>query len=329
MKFERFGLLSLPLMAAIAGLVIIPAVFAASPSSISVNVVPENPAPFESVSITLNSYANNLDTVLISWFVNGKKTASGTGKKSFSLNAPKAGSETIVLSRIALPEGDLEIKVPVRPGSLTLLWQAVDSYVPPFYKGKALPAPDSEIKVVAMPEITQGGGLLDPKNMTYAWRLDYTNDQESSGYGKNFFFYLNDYLENSNSVSVVASTLDQKSSSEASVNINTTSPKILFYKRDPKMGTLWENSIPENHKIGNNEVIEAAPYFISPKEILSPRLVWSWLINGNGVNTSGFRKNLLPLRVAEGASGTSNLKLQIENLDKIFQSLSKEVNIEF
>jgi len=33
---------------------------------------------------------------------------------------------------------------------MVLLWQADDSYVPPFYEGKALPSPNSEIKVVAM-----------------------------------------------------------------------------------------------------------------------------------------------------------------------------------
>ncbi len=37
----------------------------AQSSDILVNVVPENPSPYEDTSITLNSYANNLDSVLI------------------------------------------------------------------------------------------------------------------------------------------------------------------------------------------------------------------------------------------------------------------------
>ena len=43
---------------------------------------------------------------------------------------------------------------------MVLLWQANDSYVPPFYKGKALPGADTKIKIVAMPEI-RSGSLLD------------------------------------------------------------------------------------------------------------------------------------------------------------------------
>ena len=123
---------------------------------------------------------------------------------------------------------------------MVLLWQANDSYVPPFYRGKALATPDSEIKVVAM---------TDSKNMTYAWKKDYSNDQEASGYGKNFFLYTNDYLEGSNNVSVVASTLDQKYSNEASIEVGTTEPKILFYKNDNSLGTTLQKTLTNPYKI--------------------------------------------------------------------------------
>ena len=73
--------------------------------------------------------------------------------------------------------------------------------------------PDSEVKVVAMPEIRTSSGLVDAKNMTYAWKKDYTNNVDGSGYGKNSFLFINDYLEDSNNISVVVSTVDQKYSS--------------------------------------------------------------------------------------------------------------------
>src|ERR1035437_8597866 len=182
---------------------------AVSQSSILVNVAPENPTPNENVSITLSSYASNLDSVLISWSVDGKTVLSGIGKKSFSLNAPAAGGETNVVASISLPDGAIDTRIIIRPAVMILLWQANDSYVPPFYRGKALPTPDSEIKVVAMPEIKSGSSLVDPTNMTYAWKQDYNNMQDASGYGKNSFSYVNDYLESSSNISVVASTIDQ------------------------------------------------------------------------------------------------------------------------
>ena len=306
-----------------------PRVFAVSPSSILVNMVPSNPAPFEDINITLNSYANNLDSVLITWSLNGKNVASGIGRKSFSLKAPAAGSETVVVAVISFPDGDVETRMAIRPSVMTLLWQANDSYVPPFYRGKALPTPDSEIKVVAMPEIRISSQLIDSKNMTYAWKKDYTNDQGASGYGKNFFLYINDYLEASSNISVVASTIDQKYSNQANINIETVEPKILFYKNNNSAGTAWEKTLNNPHRIQGDETVIAIPYFISPKEILNPRLMWNWFINDNIVNVSSFKKNVLPLKIQEGTSGNSKLRLEIENKDKIFQTVNKEINIEF
>lgn len=302
---------------------------AASSSSILVNMVPENPAPYEDTGLSLNSYANNLDSVLITWLVNGKNVLSGIGRKSFTVKAPAAGLETMVVAVISLPDGEIETRIIIRPNVTVLLWQANDSYVPPFYKGKALPTPDSEVKVVAMPEVKTASGLVDSKNMTYSWKKDYTNDQEGSGYSKNFFIYTNDYLENSNNISVVASTVDQQYSSQVSIDIGTTQPKILFYKNDNVLGIIWEKILTNPHKIQESEIVVAVPYFISPKEIQNPRLIWNWSINDNLVNVLGFRKNFMPLKAQEGTSGTSKLKLEIENRDKIFQTASQEINIGF
>ena len=302
---------------------------AQSSSSISVSMVPPNPAPYENTSITLSSYVYNLDSVLISWSVNGKTIASGTGKKSLFTIAPAAGKETNVVATISLPDGTIETKVTMRPSVMVLLWQANDSHVPPFYKGKALPTPDSEVKVVAMPEIRTSSGLANSKNMTYAWKKDYTNNVDGSGYGKNFFLYINDYLDDSNNISVTALTLDQKYSNQANINIGITQPKILFYKKDNNIGTIWSKMLTDLYKIQGPEIVEAVPYFISPKELQHPALVWNWSINDNIVNTQDLKKNLMPLQAQSGVSGTSKLRLEIENRDKIFQTTSKEISIEF
>lgn len=302
---------------------------AISQSSILVDVVPENPAPYENTSITLSSYAVNLDSVSITWSVNGKSSLSGIGRKSFLVNAPAAGGETTVTATIALPEGVIEKIILIRPAVMALLWQANDSYVPPFYKGKALPMPDSEIKVVAMPEIKNNGNMVSPQNMTYTWKLDYTNNPEGSGYGKNYFIYSNDYLEDINNINVVVNTIDQKYSAEGNINIGTNNPKILFYKNDANLGTVWEQALKDGHKIQGDEVIEAAPYFISPKDIRIPTLTWDWSINDSLISVLSFRPNLIPLKVQEGTSGTSKIRLEINNKYKIFATTSQEINVEF
>lgn len=328
MKF-KFLLLYLTIFVAIIGINLPFKANAASSSSILVNMVPENPAPNQNVNINLNSYANNLDSVLISWSVNGKNASSGIGKKTFSLNAPSAGGETSVIATISLPDGAIDTNITIRPSAMVLLWQAEDSYVPPFYRGKALPSAESSVKIVAMPEIKSGAGLVDPRNMTYSWKKDYTNNVDGSGYGKNSFTFVNDYLDDSNNIGVVASTTDQKYSSQANIDVPTYSPKIIFYKNDLSLGTLWENALYDGYRVYGNEIIEAAPYFISPGDIRIPFLTWSWSINDFFIDTVGNRKNLFPVQVQSGVSGKSIIKVDIENKYKITGAISKELSVEF
>lgn len=213
---------------------------------------------------------------------------------------------------------------------MVLLYQAMSSYVPPFYKGKAMPSPDSTVKIVAMPEIISGSaGLVDPKNMTYAWKKDDTNNIVGSGYGKNAFTYVNDYLEDSNTIGVTASTVDQKYSSATSLTIGMTKPKIIFYKNDTKLGTLWDQALFDGHKILTSEILVAAPYFISPGDIRIPTLTWDWFINNETVTAPIYRQNTMPLIVQDGTSGTSNIRLEVNSTEKIFESATKELNVEF
>lgn len=299
-------------------------------SSILMNLIPENPSANEDVAASLSSFAENLDSAKISWWVGGKMVASGTGKKTITLKAPSLGGETTIIAKILLQGGnESQVTRVIRPAETILLWQAEDSYVPPFYKGKALPAPDTFVKVVAIPDLKIGGVPVNPKNMIYSWQKDYENVQDASGFGRDFMIFKNDYLENSNNIRVTVSTTDQKHSFGGAINIGMYTPRLSFYREDPAVGTIWENAIEDSHKIKNTETILAAPYYISPKEIRQPDLVFNWFINGTPINVENFVKNLIPLKIEEGTSGNSKVKLEIENTEKIFQTVSKEINVAF
>jgi hypothetical protein len=180
-----------------------------------------------------------------------------------------------------------------------------------------------------MPEIKTLAGYINPKNMAYSWRKDYTNDQEASGYGKNSFIYNSDYLDSYNFIEVNATTTDQKFSSSGAVEINTYEPKIVFYKKDDKVGTIFENALKNNEKITDKLLILAAPYFISPKDIRIPGLIWDWSLNNTPVQTNTVQKNLLPLQTQGGISGNSSVKLEISSINNILQTTIGKINISF
>jgi hypothetical protein len=296
---------------------------------ISIDVNPPNPKPLESVNVSLNSFSVNLGTTLISWFVNEKLVASGIGQKKISVRVGVAGSSTNILAKISLDSGEVEKTLVLKPASVVLLWEAQDSYVPPFYKGKAMASAGSLIKVVALPEIKLDDKLINLKSIVYEWKKDHENTLEGAVYGKDFFLYQNDYLEDSNNISVLATTLDKKNSASANTNISATEPKIVFYRQDSQNRTIWEKSVGDGHKVKNTEVLVAVPYFISPKEILSPLLIFTWSINDYPVSVKSFIKHLLPLKTSQGSSGRANIKLEIENKYKLFQRADQEINVEF
>lgn len=300
-----------------------------SEGDVSISMNPENPTPSENTTVTLSSYVYDLNGVLISWSVNGKNSSSGIGKKSFSVNAPSLGGQTTVTATLGLPDGNASISTIIKPSVMIMLWQATNSYVPPFYKGKALPSPSSQIKIIAMPEIKSGSSFLSPKNMLYSWQLDSTNDQENSGYGKNIYLYSSDYLEGSNSVNVTASTVDQRYSTNGTLSTTATAPKIEFYKKDSALGTIWDQALSDGHKLMGDEILQAAPYFISPKDIRIPFLNFTWSINNEQISVPSYSKNLMPITAQAGTSGTAKIGLQIDNTTSLVDTVSKEINVQF
>jgi hypothetical protein len=327
MRFRFFVVISLALCAI--SFLLPHQILAATPSDIAVSILPPNPNPNENVTLSLSSYSLDLNTATIEWVQNGKVSLSGIGKKSFSTTMGGVGTTTNVTINVRSKSGTVQQKISLSPNSLVLLWQANDSYVPPFYKGKALATPGSLVKVVAMPEVRRGGSFLNSENMTYSWQEDTNNDQGASGYGKNYLIYTIDYLDRTNTIGVNASTVDQSYSSDANVTISTVNPKISFYLKDPSLGTLWSNALSGAIQISGEATLAAAPYFISPKNILSSRLNYSWYINDLLTNTENLVANLLPLKVQTGQTGISTIRLNIESKDKIFESAKKEINIQF
>jgi hypothetical protein len=95
------------------------------------------------------------------------------------------------------------------------------------------------------------------------------------------------------------------------------------------LGINWDRALENNHRITGGETIFAAPYFISPKELLHPDLSFTWYINDIPVDVVNYLRYMIPVASQEGASGVSKLRLYIENNSKIFETADKTITIEF
>lgn len=297
-------------------------------NDITVKVNPQIPGPNEDTTITLSSFIINLDKSDVQWIVDGKSVRSGTGDKSFMVTTGGVGSTITVVAIIKTPNTPTITKqVILRPAEIDILWEAIDSYVPPFYRGKTMPASESRIKVAAIPNMKNAtGGALKSTDLVYTWKRNFSTIQANSGFAKNSFTFTNSYLNPKEDISVIVSGVSNNTTADASITITPVAPKILFYEQSPLYGTRYQTALTQAFTMNTNETgLVAEPYYFSSKNISNPDLTYAWTVNNSKV-TSPYPKNILPVQKGT-TGGSAKVNLSIESMSKLFQTASRTLYV--
>lgn len=299
-------------------------------TDITLNTIPEYPTPGENVTATITSYAVLLDKAFITWTLDGKEIFSGIGKKSVIFKTDDTNSENILSVSIDTYDGkSVQKSITLNTTAVDILWEAVDSYVPPFYRGKTLVGYEGTFKVVAIPNINNINGKINPNNLSYKWKEDEVVRQSSSGWGQSSLIFKNNYLDKENEIKVEVSDISGKLKSEGRITLQTYTPKILFYKKDPSLGIQMNKTITDGYTVNKEgETLVAVPYFFSPKNLESSILSFSWYLGGEKIKTPSI-KNEISVKPTEGKSGSSRIRLFISNARTLFQEGEKEVLVNF
>ncbi|MFA6586128.1 MAG: hypothetical protein WCS86_03130 [Candidatus Paceibacterota bacterium] len=299
-------------------------------TDIILSISPEYPTPNQNVTATLGSHTVDLDKANITWSAGNQQMNSGIGKKSFSFKMENLGTPLTLSATIDTIDGQsLSKTMTITGADVDILWEAYDAYTPPFYKGKALAPSQGMFKIVAIPNLINQSGKVNINNLSYAWMKDGKVQSDSSGWGKNSFIFQNSYLDKNNVIKVTASDITGGINASRKITILTSNPKILFYKNDPTLGIRWEESLKDGFTIDTNgETIVAEPYFFSPKNINSSNLTFDWSLNGGGIQTPD-PKNVLSIKPDSGQTGSAMIKVVINNVNTLFQSMEKQIQVSF
>lgn len=300
-------------------------------TDITLSVSPSYPTPGQSTTATLSSYVTDLNKANISWSINNEEVGTGVGQKTLTFNAPEIGSTLVINARIETISGQTLAKnITMEGNGVDMLWQAVDSYVPPFYKGKALGSKEGSFKVVAIPHIITKGERISSNNLSYTWRKDGGGQPDASGWGKSFFIYKNSYIDPTNSIEVKVADVFGNTNTQGKIQITPNQPKIVFYKKGETFNITLNNNIQNGFMLSKEgETVTAIPYFFSTKNINFGELKFNWFINGEPA-IPGKIKNELRIKGTEGASGQAKIKLDITNSKARFQgNVSKELSVSF
>jgi len=299
-------------------------------TDVTLSISPKYPTAGQKVTARISSYVTDLNKANMFWSINGETIESGVGKKVFSFTLGGLGSTNLLSVDInTIDRQNFSKSITLNASEIDMLWEATDSYVPPFYKGKALVSREGTYKVVAIPNISSGAGILNPANLSFTWEKDGNGQPNSSGWGKTSFVYKNSYLDLENEILVKVSDIFGSINTGSKISLRPTTPQIKFYKGDFLLGIDLGNSLNSGHLLDKEgEVIVAVPYFFTPKDINSPDLVFNWEINGKPASSLG-GKNELKVKGGAGISGNAKLWVDINNTKTLFQSLKNELSVIF
>jgi hypothetical protein len=315
----------------LSGLIFMPVVLRAESeivlqeSDIEIQTIPENPEPYQDVTIKLVSYATDLNKAMIEWRSGSSTVLSGYGKTSYSFKA--FGPNTTVVFDVSITPPDslnsVSKKISISPSEVEVLWEAVDGYTPVFYKGKSFISREGKIKVVAIPNtnvVKQGKG-----NITYTWQSNDKTVQSASGYNKDSYVFKNDLLNKTEAVTVTASSVDGKYNATKTIEVPIVSPKIIFYQKSPTEGVLYNHALVDDDLMTEDEMtIVAEPYFLA---YLGNEYSFNyqWKINGEEVATPS-KKTEITIRPSS-RGGYATISLYMENLKTLYQEVSGNLKL--
>lgn len=298
--------------------------------SLQLSMSPENPEPFQTVTVKVQSFLFDVNRAKITWLVNGAVKKSEIGLKEFSTQAGKNGQKTIIKVQVDSPaDGFKEVEAFFIPSVVDLVYEFV-SYTPPFYKGKALNPNQGVVFVTAIPELIRTTGEKIPaQNIIYSWKKDGEVQLDASGLGKNTFIYTGTVPIRDVTIEVIASSLDNEVFASKRIDITNQTPKIIFYENSPIYGLMLNKAIKNTVNLLIDEFsVIAVPYFFSVGYAANPDLDYTWSLDGQIVGNQE-PKNSFTTRVEKSGSGAANIGLKISNSARIFQFTENNYNINF
>lgn len=294
----------------------------------SLTIYPEYPKPFTKVSVKYESFSFDINRALITWSVDGKEVLSGIGETRLSTSVGGEGSVTKV-SVVVRPNegGTVNDQILITPASVSLLWEAVDTYVPPLYKGKALASEGGSVRVIALPSFYNGSKPYDPKLVNYQWSVNSERVAALSGVGKQTLDTKLNYFENENVIEVVASTFDGAQSASESITIEPTRITPRFYFFDALFGVDYSKSLGGRIEITKPSSFVFEPYYISNTNLSSQDITTSWSLNGLPIEPTN--DGVLSVTPKPDSEGVGVVSVTIEQTKKYLQKAEGVLRVAF
>lgn len=296
-------------------------------TALTIVLSPEHPAPGDTVTLVLTSTLHDLSKSTITWRANGALIAQGEGVTNATVTAGDIGTETDISVEATSEAGDASAAASIIPTRIDVLWEA-DSFVPPFYRGRALPSAGSRVKLMAVAFIPNGsGGYLPEDKIVYTWRKN--GDIVLSGRGKSSVTIPGPVLFGTDTVTVQTVSLSKNVSGEGRVRIPSIEPVLSLYTNHPLFGVTYHRALGPTTFVAESEMSFAAmPYFAPSSAANDPSLNYVWRVNRTLVDADTGGANEVTIDAAK-SPGLAQLQLGVSHQKNLYMDVEGSWQITF
>lgn len=292
-------------------------------ADISLETIPQYPEPESDIFISLNDYNLNSVGSTIQWYINDKELTQSKNERSIRVHTGKMGETQevkVVLSRTRAPV--LTKTLHITPNIVDIILEA-KTYVPPFYKGRALPSSESLIRAIALVHNTSGGIKT---TYTYKWSLDDTVLFGGPMKGK-YILEQPVPLFGGSELTVEVFDANNVPVGKKSIGIEPVEPELYFYEYTPLRGLSERAATNPLTLISEETIIFGEPYYMNTR-MSDTNANFTWHVDGKEVSHDSSAPNMLTVR-RNGSSGQSSLSLDILTKTKIQQYVMNSLSLVF
>jgi hypothetical protein len=287
---------------------------------LSLSVIPTDPIPGQQVTVTVSSYAIDVDQATIYWKYDGIAIGQGIGMKSIKVTAPAGGKTSTVTATVnSLGSAQASASLTLRPASVDLLWQAPGAYTPPFYKGKALAPVGGPVKIVAIP----AGDA--PKQVVYRWSQNDSALQSASGYNKSSIIVYPDALTTTQNVSVAVEGGPFQGS--GSISVPSVQPSVVAYLKSEGFIDYAHGFTNAISARGTGITVRFEPFYFSTAT--SPAADLSFITKVDGTSVIGDPINELRFSRPVNTGATAQISVAISSALYDIQTNSRLFSLSF
>lgn len=291
----------------------------ALPQDIDITLYPAEPKPGERVTATATSYSMDLNSATITWVYNGTTLSVGTGKNSISFTAPSSSAVATLSVTASGSAGSAQSSLIIRSASVDVIWEAIDSYTPPFYKGKALAPVGGRLRAVAV------GSATAPKTLSYSWNYNNSAVPAQSGTNKNSVTIKTDVLGGNESFGVIARSGGFNGS--GSIVVPLRNPDVLLYQKSNGFIDYAKGSSKDVYITTPGVTLRAEPYNFSVTNSLENSLSVGFNLDDQSfIGTSHIQE--LSITKPDDA-GDSTLGINITSLKERLQFIKRSFILHF